>query len=447
MAGTNQLQARSNRQVASGEQPRWAYSPEVPSDAAWTNAAVYSYLPLITLGGQTFNVAIDDVTETITDSTTVQAFKLFNVSVGTDTLTVTDAVAAGREIGVSLSDTLSITDAVVRNGDMGRVVSDTAAVTDALLREGAWDRSFADALSVADALAAGLDIAVNLSTDTLTVTDSVARNAEFGRVVSDTAIVTDGLSPEAVYDRSVSDTALGISDLLTPATVYDRSAGTDTLTVTDAVQKEPTLGRSANDTATVTDTTGTNLVYERSASDTLGISDTVTVQTFKLFAFVIDDSLTVTDAVAKYLDLRATPEPFDELAITESLLVEKFGPGVQYDVSLSDSATVTDSATSSLFAERGAADVAGVGDTVAIQSDYSRVCADSVGITDNTEVVLFAANETNRFIGDVLTIEDGATCEMAYAVGISDTVVASDVVDYTRNFAVVQLSFLRMEVP
>lgn len=236
------------------------------------------------------DLILDDTLD-VTDSTVVQPYYLYSLSLSDD-ITVTDSNSRTLEAQATGSDTVSTTDSTANSLEYGRTLSDTDALTDSTASSLDYARTGSDTIDITEFISATIsangDIDVN---DTITVTDSNSILVDTTLAV-DTIVITESKSIEV--SKGVSDTA-AITDLVwtegavqyhdtthSPAglwqfneTLNDTSGNGQTLTVeTGAV----TYGEIFPGVQGVILDGSTALLYNTAADATLGTTGDMTVE-------------------------------------------------------------------------------------------------------------------------------------------------------------------------
>jgi len=297
---------------------------------------------------------------------------------------------------VSPSDSVSVTDAIARTATFGRTPSDSVSVTDATTRSTNTSRSLSDSISATDTSKINLTRTQAIN-DTITVSDSSASSASFGRITSDSASVSDSVTAE-IFTSGIS---VDVSD---------------SISVTDATNRTADFGRSGSDSASATDSSTINLTRDQAVSDTITVGDSSA--TAASYERLLSDSATITDSVSVSTALAIFAS--DAISVSDSSTIN-----LTRDQSVSDTITVGDDASTAAEYARSVSDAVSAIDSVTAQisaAAIERTVSDAINATDAL-VVNFTRNQS---IDDVVTVDDGALTAASYSRTSSDAVSVTD---------------------
>jgi len=114
-----------------------------------------------------------------------------------DTLTISDSLAALKVLHYSASDTLTVSDSLGAVMQFNVALADTLNINDSLAVAAAYNIALADTLAISDNLEAAATYAVALA-DTLAISDDLLAGTAFYVAVADTLGITDSLTVEYI---------------------------------------------------------------------------------------------------------------------------------------------------------------------------------------------------------------------------------------------------------
>ena len=328
-----------------------------------------------------------------------------------DTTSTTDLI----QTELIYSDAIDVTDVTTRIVDYNKEQTDSLTTTERLFRE--LDNEYVNTIFIDEELVQREAQWRRSSTDTATVTDSIAVTKTGGRITTDAASVTDSVSRTKFAGRTVTDTA----------------------TTTDSTARTKAAGRIATDTATVIDT-GANVTSIESFYDndlviptgSMGISAD----------FTMDETVVTAETLSKITNQVRTQT--DTAIVTESMV-----RGASYRKTQTDTATVTDSIYVTCY--RTKSDTLTITDSMSKAVNYRKTQTDTATTTDSatrtktTEktiatdtlaIVDTGANVTSieSFLDIDLVIPDG-TIGKILDLTIDETIVTADSVTRSTPYA------------
>lgn len=339
---------------------------------------------------------------------------------------------------VSLSDSLGIYDQATTSFEYNRSISDSFGTSDNI--EALFDHEFLDTVSVTVSLT--VEVAINLvAADTTSVTDDVEIDTSFGadsigitevleaatdyvRSSEDVVVVTDNIAPDNFYYRVLSDT-FSSADLLAVDTVFPQ----DTLVLTEQLVASTDYRRTVGpDTVSVTDSFSLDTQYERRPSESLVFTDTATAVREAVKDAVASDSVSVTDAVAAEYTIGRSVSDF--IDIGDSMVRD-----VPYIRNASDTLTLTETWTIGLVQDRAFNETLSITDSLLVEPVVGRSASDILLVTDTVSKV----TEYQRTTTEALVVTDQVLIGQAYNKDLSDTVSVSDT-------SVAELNILQLDI-
>jgi len=321
---------------------------------------------------------------------------------------------AGAINNVTKTDTLEVTDALAALRERIRAALDTTAATDSLTPERERARQLLDSLAVTDAKN---NYAVSNRTllDSLAVTDAAIQLRQRARNLLDAIVLLDSIDAQStgVTSRTLTDT-FAVTDLLIPL-------------------RE--LQRALSDNLAATDNTAIVRTRLRIASDNLAVTDFQISLTERLRT--LTDNFAATDSSIELRERnRILVEAFD---IVDNVIADYIPPGsVTYNRTLQDlDTTVTDSSIE--LRERIRAELDNVDATDDVTATYvpPGSVIYPVTLSDNLSVIDFSIElrERIRLYADALTVSDSI---IVTALGItnrtlSDALLTSDLLAMRRD--------------
>lgn len=155
-------------------------------------------------------------------------------------------------------------------GPAERTASDSLTVSDSVARTLTLPRGPSDSVTLSDAPTRTVS-RPRAAADTVTISDAAIRTATHPRAVADTAEISDAAAALLLNLTSASD-GIALADAATAVVTLPR-APTDTLHLADAPSRTTSVSVTAADSLTVTDAAAGAFGISRTASDTLGLSD------------------------------------------------------------------------------------------------------------------------------------------------------------------------------
>lgn len=283
----------------------------------------------------------------------------------------------------TISDTIGVSDNVARNWIANRLISDTLGLSDAVTAsKGAtsYNRTITDTIGVSDNVLRTW-IANRLLSDSLGLSDNVERQQIANRLISDTLGASDNTLRTWIANRLISDT-LGISDLPTATTGAHNRTISDSLGISDNVQRTWIANRLISDTLGVSDNLARAWIAQRLISDQLGISDLPITQLQEPGGLTHNRTLS------------------DTLGISDNVERQQIVLRV-----LSDVLGLSDSFDRVAVFNRLVSDTLAVSDNIQRSVIYLRLLADTLGISDSITATTIA--EAELFVGSATTQRTG----------------------------------------
>lgn len=215
-------------------------------------------------------------TVTLSESVAATLVSLINKS---DTVTLSESVTARLESYINKSETVTVSESVAATLVNNVNVSDTVTLSESvgLSIISPTDTSKSETVTVSESVAARLESFINAS-DTVTLSESVTARLESFVNNSETITVSESVAATLAHNANVSDTVT-----LTEAVSVTVSTATinvsDTVTITESVTVSRG-GPSATDTVTITETVSVSVATPR-----INVSETITVSESKTITF------------------------------------------------------------------------------------------------------------------------------------------------------------------
>ena len=210
----------------------------------------------------------------------------------------------------------------------------------------------------------------------------------YNRSVTESLGITDGLARTTGLIRALSHT-VGLSDELSRQLTQLRGI-TDTLGITDDSLYSTIVLILLSDTMGITDDTQRVTAISTIVSDTLGITDTN--ERVIDFARVLDDTLGLTDVSSAYILINR--QLADSLGVTDATSIMR-----QIGINISDTVGIDDALEFSSTIVRSVASAVGLTDEIATDFQITRTLADSLGLTDEIASVRAFNIELSEAIG------------------------------------------------
>jgi len=355
---------------------------------------------------------------------------MVDVVLSADLVDITEQVIVISQATTSVSDAISITDGASTSFVRGVVLStDAVSVTDSVGRGLILSGLGQDTISITDSFIVDTDF------DELTVSDTIRTDVVYGRILSDSAnvidnvlretsfphdtmAVTDVLSSASVYNRTFLDSVL-IPDSLVASTVYVRDAGSDSVSVTDSSTAAKTRLYNIDlglDLVALTDTVTKDSYLSRTPNDNLIFTDNVSRSV--PFVRSVQDSLSVTDAAFITVDRTAS----DTVSVTDSVASD-----ITRGLFLTDTLAVTDLVRASTIYVRAASEALDITDTVTTHLNrvLSVLVSDSWAATDFSQA---EAINIDVIVGDEVIVLDTLLRETQLFRTFSETLIVTDTI-------------------
>ncbi len=215
-------------------------------------------------------------------TTDVTAKIAIHLRVLAESLGITDAtVKAETKL---LTEALGITDTQTK--DETKVLAESLGITDSVIRTCIIIRAFAESLGITDAVSQAAVLSRVLS-EALGVTDVMTRTQVQTRIETESIGITDATIKTQVQLRVITD-VLGITDMMQRSQFI---TFTESMGITDDVAKLITFIRTESEAVGITDSIVRVAVMLRTVSDDLGLTDEVSEELGALvkaaWAFVI----------------------------------------------------------------------------------------------------------------------------------------------------------------
>jgi hypothetical protein len=386
----------------------------------------------------------------VTDSLSIEMEYGRTVS---DSVNVLDQILTGYAQGITINDSVSVSDQLIRSQDVNIEINDSINVSDQA-SAGIFDYAFFDSVSLSDSLSIEMEygrlISDTVSTvdqivsqitgeinitinDTISVADSIQREHDAVRNISDSVSVSDLLG--ATSEREISD-SINVSDQLIAETSYNRSIS-DTINVTDSIQREHDAVRSITDSIQVDDTisvsTGgiillsdsVNVVeqlsiemeYGRTISETISVTDQTSALAERIFDIAIGDSINVSETFISEVEYHRIIS--DSVSVTDQLSV--FTPS--FDVEIDDSISVEDLIIVSLEKAKTIFDSIQVSDSIESELTLGAYVSDNVFVTDQILADLIFTTPDELEVVDLLLVEVNYSRSTNDSVEIEDSII------------------------
>jgi len=195
-----------------------------------------------------------------------------------DTMAISDSLAAAMTFNVALQDTHAIGDSLATPVmEFGHAADDTLAMSDALTSAAMqFNVALDDTLVISDSLDA-LKILHHSASDTLTISDALEAAMTFNIALDDNLSLSDALTSAVMTFRVALADTLGISDSLAVAATY-AVALADTMNISDSLAAAAVYNVALADTLEISDSVLAGWVLYVSLSDTLEMSDNLSVE-------------------------------------------------------------------------------------------------------------------------------------------------------------------------
>ena len=329
--------------------------------------------------------------------------------------------AVAQNLQRTASDTVSLSESVARVLTLARTAADTVTASESVSRTLTLLRSVSDSVGLSDSVARVLSL-VRTASDTVTVGNTVARVVSLARTASDTVGLSDAVTRTGTFLRTVAD-AVTISESVAGLKVLPRTVA-DSVTLSDSVARVLTLARTLSDSVTASEFVARVLTLLRSVSDGVTVGNTVARVVTNVRAAA--DSVTLSDSVARIVtNLRAAAD-----SVTASDTVARV---VGLFRSNADSVTISESVDALKIG--GGIKSATAADSVSLTESVSRVvtlirtAADAVGISESVAQLI----TTVATMADSVSLSDAVSRATAARRQVSDTVTVSDTVDVIKN--------------
>jgi hypothetical protein len=147
-------------------------------------------------------------------------------------VSLTPAAGGGTSFPRSCTDSIAVSESLARSLALPRAISDTVGLSESLARTVVLPRAVTDAVTLADAADRSLGHTVT-ATDSLTVTDAATRAAQtFTRTAADAVGIAEAITSPVGHPRSVTD-AVTVADAAARSALNNPRAVTDAVTVAD----------------------------------------------------------------------------------------------------------------------------------------------------------------------------------------------------------------------
>lgn len=363
-----------------------------------------SQLASIILGlGSNTNLFTEDISDTLTFSDVMVGTSLS--AHASDTITFSESLTGFAVRGESV-DTLVFTEVLSHAGSVfNRSISDTVTFTDDVHQT--HPVGITDSVTFTDD-AAGVRKLDFAPSDTLTITETLARQLLAGRVVNEGLTFTELLTRKMIRLRSLSET-LTLSEVMTGDRVR---VAADTLSFSESLTEF--IAKLLRDVLDFENVFTLNAIFQKPANDVFEMFDSISLNTY--MRLNISESLTFTDVM--HAD-RVTP--------------------------LSDSFAFTESMTG--VASKLVTDVFFFIETMSVAKVKHESISDSMTFTDNLGIILVLVREIQEtltlletYLGirvkfgvasDTFTLSDLLVREV-HAVTAPDTLSFSDTMTYQK---------------
>lgn len=249
----------------------------------------------------------DAKSETLTLSETVAAAGVFPAA-KSETLTLSDTAAGGLKTSAVDSDTITLSDSLAAAAKFPATASDTITLSDgadAVVQSGAVAQTAiaSDTVTLSDSMDAAAVFAAAKS-ETLTLSDAETAQAKFAAVEAETLTLSDSEVARLLAGANWAETVT-ISDAYTARGLFG-STWAETLTLSDV------------STASVSSPSGTLQTAAESETITLGEASAAALSSPQAYAATHSEALALADAYEATLLRAATYESLETLTLGES---------------------------------------------------------------------------------------------------------------------------------
>lgn len=287
---------------------------------------------------------------TVTESSKTELNSNITVS---DSITVTESIQRMLEAYISKSENITVTESVQRmlesyiNKTENITVTESVAIFQPFLTI-----QVSDSITVSEAVAAFIgqgnsvfdmvmvsentvvDIPINISvSDSVTVSELVNTTLVHNLAVSDSVTVSENRKVELESIISASD-SITVTESVTVSIPTLFLNVSDSIAVSESIATFLTIDQTISDSITVTDTPNITLVHDRTVSDSITVSESIKM--------LLESSVSVSDAVV--VDDQAVLTNAYSVGVSENVTVsESVTLDIPLNISVSDNVTITES--------------------------------------------------------------------------------------------------------
>jgi len=331
-------------------------------------------------------------------------FRLVVPSVsGTHTVTVTSATihtAAANDYTVALStETVSISDSISRLLAATRVNTETTNSTESLARMIAANRALStETTTISESLARSKGQTRTMGTETVSSSESLNRMTAATRALPETTSISETLARMLAANRALGTESTTVSDSIARVKGVIRALATETVTIAEDLQRMLAANRAlSTETTTISDSIARLLAATRTLSDTTAISDSLN----RLVGFVrtLSDTTAISDSIIRMLAATRT---------------------------LSDTTVISDSLARMKAATRTLVENVSIGETLARMLAAIRTLSDTTTISDVLDYVKSGGGTFVRTLTETVNISDSITRMFTGSRTLNENVTVSD---------------------
>lgn len=340
-------------------------------------------LPLVTQDNSTINDTIAlvstnriNVSDVSTTSTNVAVAPTLIITTS-DTSTVSDAAQVAPLIHISLVDTANISDSSTVAVSNFIVTSEPVLTSDSTQLYFDAARSLQDVVTLSEAITLETTSYISL-TETSTASDDVVTGLGIHIQTSDSVGAND--STNVHFDAQLQVTAASVVTETITLRETSYITTTDSSFISEMAAVSPSTTITQTETISVTDTTSPSVETTITAQDSSTASDTSTLEISDL-AIVISEETSYEEALQLYdgegIYVTETSNITDDIILVIPLLY----------IGVSDSATITDSATANTQVTVTAREASMVTDNAALYAETNIEAQDDITTTDISAVI------------------------------------------------------------
>ncbi len=179
--------------------------------------------------------------------------------------------------------------------------SETLTLTDTFSKQADFVKSFVETIDLSDSISLLKKFFLTLS-ETLGISDNVSKLGKFKKTLSETLSLSEIFSKITKFKKAITDT-ISLSDTISTLKKFSLVLS-ETLSLSDVVSKIARFKKTLTDSLSLSDTIATLKKFSITLSETIGLTDIL--QTLKKFSITLSETLSLSEIFSKVANYKKT---------------------------------------------------------------------------------------------------------------------------------------------